>query len=121
LKLSRLTVQHKAWTVGKLFDFLHVRCQGDIHRLTGYQVEQVIDEFDRPAQADYGAVRVPPSDDEVATLFEQWRASLPARAQVPAGGCTGSPPTWTTGTAPGPPRSTRTCSSTSAAGTRPAP
>jgi site-specific recombinase XerD len=85
LGLARLTVQHKAWALAHFFDFLLVRYQGDIHRLTGYLVEQVIDEFNRPAQADYGAVRLPPSDDEVELLFGQWRQWLPqARKFLPA-------------------------------------
>ena len=62
-----------------------VRYQGDIHALTGYVVEQVIDEFNRPAQADYGALRIPPSDAEVEALFGAWRDWLPpARKFLPA-------------------------------------
>jgi site-specific recombinase XerD len=82
---ARLTVQHKAWSLAQFFGFLVVRYQGDIHALTGYVVEQVIDEFNRPSHADYGAARVPPSTDEVETLFEAWRQSLPlARKYLPA-------------------------------------
>ncbi len=85
LGLSRLTVQHKAWALGHFFDFLLARYQGDIHRLTGCLVEQVIDEFNRPAQADYGAVRLPPSEAEVEMLFGAWRQWLPhARRFLPA-------------------------------------
>src|SRR5262249_40254335 len=66
-------------------DFLAIRYQGDIHRLTGCVVEQVIDEFNRPAQADYGAVRLPPSDADVEMLFGAWRQWLPhARKFLPA-------------------------------------
>jgi site-specific recombinase XerD len=83
--LAYLTVQKKAWSVAAFFEFLVVRHQGDIHALTGYLVEQVIDEFNRPAQADYGAARVPPSNDEVELLFSQWRQWLPsARKFLPA-------------------------------------
>ncbi|WP_221327039.1 tyrosine-type recombinase/integrase [Actinoplanes sp. L3-i22] len=83
--LARLTVQHKAWALAHFFDFLVVRYQGDIHRLTDVVVEQVIDEFNRPAQADYGSARVPPSADEVETLFAAWRLWLPqARKFLPA-------------------------------------
>jgi site-specific recombinase XerD len=83
--LARLTVQHKAWALAHFFDFLLARYQGDIHRLTGHLVEQVIDEFNRPAQADYGAARVPPSEDEVEALFAAWRGWLPsARKFLPA-------------------------------------
>jgi len=85
LGLAKLTVQHKAWALAHFFDFLVVRYQGDIHRLTGYLVEQVIDEFNRPAQADYGAARLPPSDEEVEVLFGGWREWLPhARKFLPA-------------------------------------
>ena len=83
--LARLTVQHKAWALAHFFDFLVARYQGDIHRLTDHLVEQVIDEFNRPAQADYGAVRLPPSDDDVTALFGAWREWLPhARKFLPA-------------------------------------
>ncbi|WP_204015267.1 tyrosine-type recombinase/integrase [Virgisporangium aurantiacum] len=83
--LARLTVQHKAWALAHFFDFLIVRYQGDIRRLTGVVVEQVIDEFNRPANADYGSVRVPPSVDEVERLFTAWRLWLPqARKFLPA-------------------------------------
>ncbi len=73
---ARLTVQHKAWALGHFFDFLISRYQGDIHVLTGVVVEQPIDEHNRPARADYGVVRVPPSDEEVQALFAVWRESL---------------------------------------------
>jgi len=82
---ARLTVQRKAWTLGRFFDFLIVRYQGDIHVLTGCVVAQPVDEFNRPAQADYGAIRVPPSQREVEALFEAWRMWLPtARKFLPA-------------------------------------
>jgi site-specific recombinase XerD len=85
LGLAKLTVQHKAWAVARFFDFLVARYQGDIHRLTGYLVEQIIDEFNRPAQADYGAARLPPRDEEVEALFGHWREWLPhARKFLPA-------------------------------------
>ncbi len=73
---SRLTVQHKAWAIGHFFDFLIGRYQGDIDALTGCVVTQPIDEHNRPAKADYGTPRIPPSDEEVALLFGQWRDSL---------------------------------------------
>lgn len=73
---ARLTVQHKAWSIGHLFDFLISRYQGDVQALTGCVLVQPIDEHNRPAKADYGAIRVPPSDDEVEALFDEWRDSL---------------------------------------------
>jgi site-specific recombinase XerD len=79
------TVQHKAWTLARFFDFLLARYQADIHALTGVVLVQPIDEFNRPAKADYGAGRVPPAQDEVEALFSGWRAWLPsARKYLPA-------------------------------------
>jgi len=84
-RLASKTVQARAWTLARFFDFLIGRYQGDIHRLTGWVLVQPIDEFNRPAKADYGVGRVPPSDAEVETLFSQWRAALPAaRKYLPA-------------------------------------
>jgi site-specific recombinase XerD len=79
------TVQHKAWTLAQFFDFLVARYQGDIHALTGCVLTQPIDEFNRPAKADYGSPRVPPNEDEVDTLFTAWSQALPeARKYLPA-------------------------------------
>ena len=44
---------------GAVLRFLVARYQGDIHALTGHVVEQLIDEYNRPAKADYGALRDP--------------------------------------------------------------
>ncbi len=73
---ARLTVQHKAWAISHFFDFLLMRYQGDVHALTGHVVIQPIDEYNRPAKADYGAARIPPSQDEIEELFGSWRDSL---------------------------------------------
>ncbi len=82
---ARLTVQKKAWALGHFFDFLIDRYQGDLLALTGVGVVQPIDEYNRPAKADYGAARIPPADDEVETLFEAWRDGLAqARKFLPA-------------------------------------
>src|SRR5213080_2467308 len=59
--LAHSTVQRKAWTLADFFGFLLVRYQGDIHALTGHVLVQPIDEFNRPAKAEYGTPRVPPS------------------------------------------------------------
>jgi hypothetical protein len=74
---ARLTVQHKGWALARFYDFLVLRYQGDVQRLTGHVVIQVIDEFNRPAKADYGVLRVPPPEDEVEALFAAWRDWLP--------------------------------------------
>jgi site-specific recombinase XerD len=79
------TVKGKAGSVARFFDFLGVRYQGDILALTGVAVDQPIDEFNRPAKADYGAGRVPPPNEDVEILFAGWRESLPtARKYLPA-------------------------------------
>ncbi len=84
-RLGPGTVQAKAWTLARFFDFLISRYQGDVHALTGHVLVQPIDEFNRPAKADYGAGRVPPSEAEIDALFAAWRASLPAaRKYLPA-------------------------------------
>jgi site-specific recombinase XerD len=82
---ARLTVQQKACALRGFFEFLIARYQGDIHALTGHVVAQPIDEFNRPANPDYGAIRVPPAEDEVEALFSAWREWLPgARKFLPA-------------------------------------
>lgn len=79
------TVKDKAGAIARFYDFLIARYQGDIHALTGAVITQPIDEFNRPAKADYGVGRVPPAEDEVNALFDAWRASLPgARKYLPA-------------------------------------
>lgn len=83
--LGRQTIQQRAGSVARFFDFLMVRYQGDIHALTGCVVTQPVDEFNRPAKADYGTLRVPPPSADVAALFGQWRESLPdTRKYLPA-------------------------------------
>jgi len=83
---AKSTVAGKAWVLGRFFDFLINRYQGDIHAVFGCVVAQPIDEFNRPANvAGSGAIRVPPRVDEVQTLFEGWREALPeARKFLPA-------------------------------------
>jgi site-specific recombinase XerD len=83
--LAKHTVQRKAWTIGRFFDFLIARYQGDIHALTGHIVEQIIDEFNRPSAPDHGIARIPPAEADVEALFTAWRAALPeARKFLPA-------------------------------------
>lgn len=84
--LAKSTVQGKAWVVGRFFDFIINRYQGDIHALFGRAVIQPIDEFNKPANvASSGSTRVPPRVDEVQALFDGWRDALPeARKFLPA-------------------------------------
>jgi hypothetical protein len=84
---ARLTVQHKAWSLARFYDFVLLRYQVDIHRLTGHVVIQVIDEFNRPARADYGVLRIPPAEEEVEDLFAAWRAWLPGARDPRTGWC----------------------------------
>lgn len=70
---ARLTVQHKAWSLARFYEFLVLRYQGDINAVVGCVVVQPIDEWNRPAKADYGAGRVPPATAEIDALFEAWR------------------------------------------------
>jgi len=83
---SHATVHGKAGALARFFEFLVSRYQGEIHGLTGHVVVQPVDEFNRPAKADYGGVvRVPPSDAEVELLFGLWREALAdARKFLPA-------------------------------------
>jgi site-specific recombinase XerD len=83
---AKSTVAGKAWVLGRFFDFLISRYQGDIHALFGRVVEQPIDEFNRPANvAASGATRIPPRTDEVQVLFDGWGTALPeARKYLPA-------------------------------------
>jgi site-specific recombinase XerD len=82
---ARLTVQHKAWALARFYDFLAARHQAGIAAATGVVVAQPIDEYNRPAQADYGVARVPPSEEEVERLFAAWRPwLLESRKYLPA-------------------------------------
>ncbi len=95
---AKTTVQHKAWTLAQFFDFLIARYQGDIHALTGCVLTQPIDEYNRPAKADYGMPRVPPAEDEVHCSGHGAR-----RCRTPASTCPRPGTTWPRrcGTAPG--------------------
>ncbi|WP_394276548.1 tyrosine-type recombinase/integrase [Luteococcus sp.] len=82
---SHTTVKDKAWALGRFYAFLVLRYQGDIHALTGAVVQQPIDEFNRPHKSEYGVARIPPSNEEIETLFTPWREWLPdARKYLPA-------------------------------------
>jgi site-specific recombinase XerD len=75
----------KAGALALFYEFVISRYQGDIHALTGFVVEQPIDEFNRQSGASLGKVRVPPSDAEVDELFAGWRQSVTeARKYLPA-------------------------------------
>ncbi len=83
---ARSTIGSKAGTLARFFDFLIARYQGDIHALTGFLVDQPIDEFNKPSSSGHiGAGRIPPVEAEVDALFAAWREALPsARKYLPA-------------------------------------
>lgn len=75
----------KAGTLAGFYDFDIARYGGPIRRVTGFLVEQPIDEFHRQSGAALGAVQVPPADEEVDALFAAWRESVTqARKDLPA-------------------------------------
>jgi len=74
--LTRSTVEGKASSVARFFEFMIARYQGDIHALTGVVVTQPVDEFNRPASAWTQAVRIPPTDEEIDQLFTRWADTL---------------------------------------------
>lgn len=74
----------KAAMLAQFYAFVIARYQGDIHALTGWVVEQPIDEFNKPASMLVGRVRVPPSDLEIDELFAKWRSTLPGGRYLPA-------------------------------------
>jgi site-specific recombinase XerD len=84
--LAKSTVHGKAGMLARFFEFLISRYQGEIHALAGHVVVQPVDEFNRPAKANYGgSIRVPPTEDEIDLLFSKWRDALPgARKFLPA-------------------------------------
>ncbi|GAA2090602.1 hypothetical protein [Actinomadura alba] len=99
---AKKTVQAKAWNLAQFFDFLIIRYQGDIHALTGCVLEQPVDEYNRPAKADYGVVLLRllaqgpghtatvPVVRATEALFRRWAVPplpprrLPRRRFVPA-------------------------------------
>jgi site-specific recombinase XerD len=58
------------------FAFLELRHQVEIHTLTGRVVECPIDEMNKPRGRKQAALRIPPTDAEVAVLFAGWRGEL---------------------------------------------
>lgn len=83
--LKPSTVQSYGAAVCRFYDFALQRYQGDVHALTGCVLTQPIDEFNRPPKANAFRVRVPPSSQDVETLFSGWASQLPnARKYLPA-------------------------------------
>lgn len=75
----------KAVMLAQFYSFVIGRYQGDIHALTGWVVEQPMDEFNKPPSVLGGRVRVPPSEAEVDEFFGSWSSALPdVRKYLPA-------------------------------------
>jgi integrase/recombinase XerC len=82
---AKSTIYTKTYFLAGFYDFVMARYQADIHALTGYVVQQPIDEYNKPRNPAYGEVRVPPSDAEVQALFAAWGPSIvQARKYLPA-------------------------------------
>lgn len=47
--LAKSTIKGKSWVLGRFFDFLIARYQGDIHAMFDRVLVQPIDEFNKPA------------------------------------------------------------------------
>lgn len=79
LKLAR------AQRIDTYFGFLELRFRAELHALTGRVVQCPLDEMNRPrGRADIG-LRIPPTEQEMATLFGGWRSELAScRKYAPA-------------------------------------
>ncbi len=66
----------RAQAVTTFFAFLELRHKVEIHALTGRIVECPIDEMNKPRGRKQAALRIPPTDAEVTTLFAGWRGEL---------------------------------------------
>jgi integrase/recombinase XerD len=58
------------------FLFLEIRHKVEIHQLTGRVAACPIDEMNRPRGAGRAALRIPPSAEQVQTLFARWGQDL---------------------------------------------
>ena len=83
---SPSTVQSKAATITRFYEFLIGRYEGDVLALTGHVLVQPVDEFNRPAKVPTLGIRLPPGEEEVEQLFKAWRGVAGRRPQVPARG-----------------------------------
>lgn len=66
----------RAQALTTYFQFLELRHKVEIHQLTGRVVKCPIDEMNRPRGAKDAALRIPPTEAEIATLFAGWREEL---------------------------------------------
>jgi hypothetical protein len=66
----------RAQTLSTFFAYLELRHKVEIHALTGRVVECPIDEMNKPRGRKQAALRIPPTDAEITTLFAGWRGEL---------------------------------------------
>jgi site-specific recombinase XerD len=66
----------RAQALTTYFLFLELRHKVEIHRMTGRVVECPIDEMNRPRGSKDAALRIPPTEPEVTTLFIGWGGEL---------------------------------------------
>ncbi|MGI8311484.1 tyrosine-type recombinase/integrase [Saccharopolyspora hattusasensis] len=66
----------RAQALTTFFAFLELRHQVEIHALTGRVVQCPIDEMNKPRGRKQAALRIPPTEAEVKTLFTGWRGEL---------------------------------------------
>ncbi|MGF6885983.1 integrase/recombinase XerD [Nocardia sp. GAS34] len=73
-KPSTRTGRASALTV--YFHFLELRHKVELHNLTGRVVECPLDEINRPRASVDPQLRIPPTSEEIETLFAGWREEL---------------------------------------------
>jgi integrase len=66
----------RAQALKTYFLFLELRHKVEIHQMTGRVVECPVDEINRPRGSRDAALRIPPSQAQVGTLFAGWRGEL---------------------------------------------
>ncbi|MGW1507190.1 tyrosine-type recombinase/integrase [Streptomyces mirabilis] len=66
----------RAQALTTYFLFLELRHKVEIHRMTGHVAECPIDEMNRPRGSKDAALRIPPTEPEIKTLFTGWGGEL---------------------------------------------
>jgi integrase/recombinase XerD len=66
----------RAQALKTYFMFLEMRHKAEIHQMTGHVAECPVDEVNRPRGSQGAALRIPPSEAQVAELFAGWRGEL---------------------------------------------
>jgi site-specific recombinase XerD len=70
---SHSTLSGKAFGISVFFEFLELRHNAEIHALTGEVVQCPVDDMNRPRSGWGLNIRVPPTDAEIARLFDGWK------------------------------------------------